>query len=107
MSRTHFETADEIRERIDRYIEKRDKNLRYAEWLECGAKWLRYRSQTTLEPDRMGILVSACAADEEAAKLRSAAEHEDRVTLPKLKAKLAEMQTAPIPGIGDGSVARK
>jgi hypothetical protein len=105
--RTHYQTAAQIEERIDLFIVKRDTKLETADRYEAASKWYKSHACELDGGVKHGLLQKAQRCDVDAQSLRSEAKYEDEVTIQKLKAKLAEMLTAPLPGVTDAAVAKR
>lgn len=110
MSKSRYENEDEVRERIDFYSAKRDRNLQLARWCKLAGE--RLRDLAVREPDRTGgivihLIADANRAEEASLEFQRQADHEEKVTLAKLKAKLGEASTPPLTGITDATIPRK
>lgn len=110
MSRTHYENPQEIEKKIEDYQAKRDRNLQLARWCKLAAERL-FQLAGNMPPEdnvtRLSLHADSHRAQEASDKYQSEADHETNVTLKKLKAKLAEANTSPLPGIIDKTVAKK
>lgn len=105
--RTHYQTKESIEERITHFIRKRDSSLETADRFDAAANWYSQMACNSDGSVNHGMIEKFNRCRDDAMKLRSLADHEDRVTLPKLKAKLAEFNTTPLPGIGETQVAKR
>lgn len=99
-TRRRYETANQIRDDIDRFKAKQKRHMERAAALDLTAdEWIKYGGNQSPEDISWNR--------EQAKKCRRSAQRIETVKLVKLKQKLAEFQTATMTGIvSDPSIQR-
>lgn len=102
-----YRTREEILSRIDWWTARRNRDAQVARWAAAAALWYRREARNMSGTDMSGsdsarsLLRSAEQAEDEADRLKQTGV----VALERLKQKLAEFDTQPMPVI-DGSVKK-
>lgn len=97
-----YRTREEILSRIDWWTARRNRDAQVARWAAAAAHWYRREARDMSGTDSArSLLRSAEQAEDEADRLKQTGV----VALERLKQKLAEFDTQPMPVI-DGSVKK-